>query len=136
MIKIKYSKERLQNSLRMSMFFFTIGMTLLALSFITPVWKEISITSIGITQILTAVPMFIIYLFENKKQYLTIKNGDLIKHGLFPKKINLGDVHAISEFAGDLKLLIDNSEFVIDTQIIEPNSLIRLKSELKNYNLK
>lgn len=72
MTTIKYSKERLRNNLRMSMFFFTMGTILLALSFITPVWKEISITAVGIGQMLTAIPMLILYLFENKKQYLTI----------------------------------------------------------------
>jgi len=40
------------------------------------------------------------------------------------------------EFAGDLKLITDKNEFVIDTQIIEPNSLVELKNELNKYKLK
>ena len=79
--------------------------------------------------------MFIIYYFENRKQCLTLKDGELIKNTLFPKKIKLSEVKSIREFAGDLKLITQKSEFIIDTQIIEPNSLAELKNELKNYNL-
>ena len=84
--------------------------------------------------------MFIIYYFENRKQYLTLKNGELIKNSLFSKKIKLAEIKSIKEFAGDLKLITQKTEFIINTQIIEPNSLMELKTELKtelkNYNLK
>ena len=80
--------------------------------------------------------MFIIYYFENRKQYLTLKNGELIKNSLFPKKIKLTEIKSIREFAVDLKLNTEKTEFIIDTQIIEPNSLMELKKELENYILK
>ena len=119
----------------MGIFFVTIGIILVLLSSIIKC-KEISLASIGIGQILAGIPMFIIYYFENKKQYLTLKNGELIKNTLFPKKIKLKEVKSIREFAGDLKLITEKNEFIIDTQIVEPNSLLELKNELKNYNLK
>ncbi len=58
------------------------------LSFMTSVWKEISLAFIGIEQIGAGLFMFIIYYFENRKQYLTLKNGELIKNSLFPKKLS------------------------------------------------
>ena len=88
MTKIRYSKERLRSNLRMGIFFVTIGIILVLLSSIIKC-KEISLASIGIGQILAGIPIFIIYYFENKKQYLTLKNGELIKNTLFPKKIKL-----------------------------------------------
>ncbi|WP_282031448.1 hypothetical protein [Winogradskyella eximia] len=133
---IRYTKERLRSNSRMGIFFVAIGIILVLLSFITSEWKEISLASIGIGQIGAGIFMFIIYYFENRKQYLTLKNGELIKNSLFPKKIKLAEIKSIKEFAGDLKLITQNTEFVIDTQIIEPNSLEKLKNELKNYNLK
>jgi uncharacterized membrane protein YesL len=136
MTKIRYTKERLRSNLRMGIFFVVIGVILVLLSFITSEWKEISLASIGIGQIMAGIPMFIIYYFENKKQYLTLKNGELIKNSLFSKKIKLNEVKSIREFAGDLKLITENMEFIIDTQIVEPNSLEELKNELKNCNLK
>lgn len=120
----------------MGIFFVAIGIILVLLSFITSEWKEISLASIGIGQMGAGIFMFIIYYFENRKQYLTLKNGELIKNTLFPKKIKLTEIKSIREFAGDLKLITEKNEFVIDTQIVEPNSLIELKNELKNYNLK
>jgi len=136
MTKIRYTKERLRSNSRMRIFFVSIGIILVMLSFITSEWKEISLASIGIGQIGAGIVMFIIYYFENRKQYLTLKNGELIKNSLFPKKIKLAEIISIKEFAGDLKLITQNTEFIIDTQIVEPNSLEELKNELKNCNLK
>jgi len=120
----------------MGIFFIAIGIILVLLSFLTGEWKDISIQSIGVGQIGAGVFMLILYYFENRKQYLTLKNGELIKNTLFPKKIKLNQIKSIREFAGDLKLISEKNEFVIDTQIIDPNSLVELKNELKNYNLK
>ena len=136
MTKIRYTKERLRSNSRMGIFFVAIGIILVLLSFITSEWKEISLASIGIGQIGAGLFIFIIYYFENRKQYLTLKNGELIKNTLFPKKIKLSELKSIREFAGDLRLIAQKTEFIIDTQIIEPNSLAELKNELKNYNLK
>ncbi|REE25711.1 hypothetical protein DFQ09_102302 [Winogradskyella pacifica] len=136
MTKIRYTKERLRSNSRMGIFFVAIGIILVLLSFITSEWKEISLASIGIGQIGAGIFMFLIYYFENRKQYLTLKNGELIKNTLFPKKLKLAEIKSIKEFAGDLKLITQNTEFIIDTQIVEPNSLEELKNELKNYNLK
>lgn len=135
MTKIRYSKERLKSNLRMAIFFVTIGIVLILLSFIILEWKEVSLSSIGIGQIGAGILMFMIYYFENRKQYLTLKNGELTKNTLFPKRIKLAEIKSVKEFAGDLKLITQKTELVIDTQIIEPNSLTELKTELKNYNL-
>jgi len=120
----------------MGIFFVAIGIILVLLSFIISEWKEISLASIGIGQIGAGIFMFLIYYFENRNQYLTLKNGELIKNTPFPKKIKLAEIKSIKEFAGDLKLITQKTEFIIDTQIVEPNSLVELKNELKNYNLK
>lgn len=75
------------------------------------------------------------YYFEFKKQYLTIKSGQLIKNTLIPKKIDLDQVRSIREFSGDYTLKTDKGELVINTQIIEPKSLANLKTELKKLNV-
>lgn len=136
MKKIRYSKERLRSNLRMGIFFVAMGIILVMISFFVSDWKEISLASIGIGQIGAGICMFLIYYFENRKQYLTLKNGELIKNVLFQKKIKLSEIKFIREFAGDLKLITQKTEFIIDTRIIEPDSLLELKKELKNYNVK
>ncbi len=136
MTKIRYSKERLRINLRMGIFFISIGIILVLLSYVTGEWKEISIKSVGVGQFGAGIFMIILYYFENRKQYLTMENGELTKNTLFPKKIKLNQIKSIREFAGDLKLITDKNEFVIDTQIIDPNSLVELKNELNKYNLK
>lgn len=132
MTKIRYSKDRLRTNVRLGKLFIAIGIILVLLSFIIGDWKNISIISVGVGQIGAGVFMFIIYFFENKNQYLTLKNGELIKNTLFPKKIKLSKMKSVKEFAGDLKLETEKGEFIIDTHIIEPNSLMELKRELQN----
>lgn len=135
MKKIRYSKERLRNNYRLGIFFVLIGIVLILLSLITGDWKNISLKSVGVGQILAGIPMFILYYFEKKKQYLTIDDGVIVKNTLIPKRIKLSEINSIREFAGDLKLITNKSEFVIDTQIIESDSLIDLKNELKKHHL-
>ena len=120
----------------MGLFFTSIGITLVLLSFVIGEWKEIPIQSVGVGQFGAGIFMFIQYYIENRKQYLKIENGELTKNTLYPKKIKLNQIKSIREFAGDLKLITDENEFVIDTQIIEPHSLVELKNELNKYNLR
>ena len=54
---------------------------------------------------------------------------------LIPKHINLSEINRIKKFAGDYKLKINKVEFIIDTQIIEPNSLADLNAELEKLNV-
>lgn len=136
LMKIRYSKARLRSNLRIGNFLLAIGIILVLLSFVTGEWKQISIQSIGVGHIGGGIFMLILYYSENRKQYLTLKNGELIKNTLFPKRVKLNEIKSIREFAGELNLMTDKNEFVIDTQIIEPNSLLELKNELKNHNLK
>lgn len=86
MTKIRYHKERLRSNLRMGIFFISIGIIFILLSFITRDWDGISIQTVGVGQIGGGIFMLILYYFENRKQYLTLENGELIKNTLLPKK--------------------------------------------------
>ncbi|MGB1210945.1 MAG: hypothetical protein ACPG41_05950, partial [Lacinutrix venerupis] len=102
MQKIRYSKERLKSNLRIGLFFLITGIVLLIISITTTKWEEISIFSIGFGQALAGIFMLIIYYFENKLQYLTITNGEIVKNTLFFKKIKISEIKLTKEFAGDL----------------------------------
>lgn len=132
MQKIRYSKERLKSNLRIGLFFLITGIVLLIISITTTKWEEISIFSIGFGQALAGIFMLSIYYFENKLQYLTITNGEIVKNTLFFKKIKISEIKLTKEFAGDLILKTDKEEFLINTQIIEPASLTYLKNSLKS----
>lgn len=136
MKKIKYTEKRLRNNLRMGLFFIAIGITSFLLPYLISVGGfEFLFKAVGIGEIAGGIFTLILYYFENKNQYLTLKNGELIKHTLIPKRVNLAGVKSIKEFAGDIKLIMDGKEFIIDTQVIEAGSLLELRNELKQYNL-
>ena len=75
------------------------------------------------------------YLYENKKQYLTIENGIISKNHLIPKKINLNEIKRIKMFAGEYILKTDKTELTINTELIEEKSLAELNTVLENLNL-
>lgn len=136
MKKIKYTEGRLKNNLRMGLFFIAIGIASFLLPYIINTGRfEFLFKAVGIGEIAGGIFTLILYYFENKNQYLTLKNGELIKHTLIPKRVNLAEVKSIKEFAGDIKLIMDGKVFIIDTQVIEPGSLLELRNELKQYNL-
>ena len=70
-----------------------------------------------------------------KKQYLTISRGILTKNTGISKKINLSEISSIKKFAGDYKLKTSKAELIINTEIIDRNSLTKLNTELEKLNL-
>ena len=134
MITIRYAKERLTNNLRLGLFFFGTGLLLLVVELLVT-GADNSMSVIGTGQIFGGTTLLGIYYFEYKKQYLTLRNGVLTKHTLFPKHIHLTQLKSIKEFAGDLKLITSKQEFIVNTQIVDPISLVELKNELQRYDL-
>lgn len=81
MKKIKYTEKRLRNNLRMGLFFIAIGITSFLLPYLINVGGfEFLFKAVGIGEIAGGIFTLILYYFENKNQYLTLKNGELIKH--------------------------------------------------------
>lgn len=78
---------------------------------------------------------FGLYFYQKKYKYLTIENGILTVNGPFGKKINLTEIKRIKKFAGDYIIKTDKKELTINTQIIDPNSLAELNTELKKLEV-
>jgi hypothetical protein len=71
-----------------------------------------------------------LYFYQKNYKYLTIENGIINVNGL-----NLTEIKRIKKFAGDYILKTDKSELTINTQIIDPNSLAELNTELEKLNV-
>ena len=119
----------------MGLFFISIGATLIISSFIIGEFKEFSIISIGFGQIGAGFFMLLFYFFELKKQYLIIDNGIIKQNWPFGKSIDLTNTKQIRKFAGDYILKTEKKELAINTQIIDPNSLSDLNTELEKLNV-
>ncbi|MCP4054352.1 MAG: hypothetical protein GY739_15090 [Mesoflavibacter sp.] len=75
------------------------------------------------------------YFYQRQNKYLTIENGIIKINSPFGKKLNLTEIKRIKKFAGDYILKTDNKELTINTQIIDPNSLAELNTELEKLNV-
>ena len=78
---------------------------------------------------------FLMYFYQVKEKYLTIENGIIKQNWPFGKKMNLNEIKRIRHFAGDYILKSENKELTINIQLIDQESLIDLKTELKKLNV-
>ena len=76
----------------------------------------------------------IIYFYQKKEKYLTLENGFINQNWPFGKKMNLNEIKRIRHFAGDYILKSENKELTINIQLIDEESLLELKTELKKLN--
>lgn len=73
-----------------------------------------------------------IYGYQKHYRYLTIENGVVKKNWPFGKKIELDKVVQFKKFAGDYILKTEDKEFIINTQIVDPNSMADLENALQS----
>ena len=125
-MKIRFTKKRLKHYLIFGILWLVLGTTAV-------IFNSDNIFNYG--YLIIGILYLVTYLFENNKQYLTIENGIISKNQLIPKKINLNEIKRIKKFAGDYILKTDNTEFRINTELIEEKSLAELNNVLENLNL-
>lgn len=127
-MKIRYKKKRLKFYLIMTIIWLLVGFNnLLFMShekWTGYVWLGISVMYV------------FIYSFDYFNQYLTIQDGIIKENHLFGKKIKLNEITQIKKFAGDYILKSDKKELIINTQIIDEESLTELNNELEKLSLK
>ena len=126
-MKIAYKKRYLIANLGLSLLwlvFFLIGIFIKEeLHWADLGWSVISLMYLGL------------YLYQRKNQYLIIENGFIKKNDLFGKKFNLNEIIEIKKFGADIILKTDSLEMKIDTQLMEPGSLILLNAHLEKLNI-
>lgn len=76
-----------------------------------------------------------LYFYQRENQYLLIENGFIKYNTLYGRKLDLSEIKAIRKFAGDYVLKSDKKDFKIDTQVIDPDSLVHLNAELNKLEV-
>lgn len=67
------------------------------------------------------------YFYKKTVHYAVLKNGVLIKRGLFPKQIKLDEVTDIRYYSGRYTFMTNASEMTINTMIIDNEAITALK---------
>jgi hypothetical protein len=76
------------------------------------------------------------YFLLKHNKYLTIDKGIIKINSLFGGQVKMSKIKQIEKYAGNYILQTDNKKLSIDTYIIEEKSLVKLKAELENLNIK
>ena len=126
-MKIKFKSRHLKFNLIFGIFwiiFFILG---------TILQDELHWMDFG--YLVIAVLYLGLYFYQRGNQYLIIENGFIKFNRPFGSKLDLTEVKAIRKFAGDYILKSDKKDFTITTQLIEPESLAILNSELNKLGV-
>ena len=75
------------------------------------------------------------YFYQKNYNYLTIENGFIKQNWPFGKKLNLNEIKRIRHFAGEYILKSELKKMKINIQLINEESLLELKTELKKLDV-
>lgn len=134
-IRIYYKPSVLYNNRMIALLFMGLGLVLFIISLIFDDAKDISWFSIGLGEFIVGILMFAYHKYEVYKQYLTLTETSIKKNTLFGKEVQFKDVNQVKEFANEITVISKSSQIVIDTEVIQPESLKRLKKALHNKRL-
>lgn len=126
-MKIRYSKKRLRSNLIVGLIWFTLGFVMWIFYDIVH-WNEFFFFAMALLYLGQ-------YMFERQNQYLTITQDEIKVNNLFRKRIKLSDISRIKKFAGDYKIIADEKVIIINTKIIDQESLSELNELLVKLNL-
>ena len=133
MKKIRYSKVRLSGNRKSATWMSISGACLIIGAILSGTYSPLD--SIGAGVLGSGIVSLIIYFYESKYHYLTIKDGFIRKNTPFSSKMDLAELTAVKKFAGDYVLKTPSREMTIDTQIIDPDSLKELDQILEKLNI-
>lgn len=126
-MKIAYKKRHLNINLMLGLVWGAWSVTNIFFN------DETRITDYG----LMVISLLYLGLYAHQKhyKYLSIENGNIKVNGAFGKKIEMDKIRQIKKFAGDYTLKGENKELTINTQIIDPKSLLELDTTLQQLNV-
>src|SRR5690625_360918 len=124
-MKIRYKKRRVRINLVLALIWLALSIIFLLIANEENSWIKYGwlIISLG---------YFALYAYQHYYQYAVLVNGVLkVNDPFVGKKINLSDVKKIRYFAGDYIVKGEDKVLTINTEIIDPDSLIELVAELE-----
>lgn len=126
-MNIRYTRKKLRKN-------FIVGLIWLLLGLVLMIINDFNNLS-DIIWILMGIVYFGIYSYEYHNQYLAIENGTMKVNTLFGRKINMNEIERIKKFPREYILKTDKKELIINTQIIDLDSLANLNAELEKLNV-
>lgn len=124
-IKIWNSKKQLNRTLILGVVWMVIGL----ISIISN-YKNYALSGFTVIGLLYLA----IYFYHKNIPYLLIENNHLKKHAFGTQKINLADIIHFKKFAGDYIVHTKNKKLVIDTNMIDKESIPVLETFFANLN--
>ncbi|WP_137403928.1 hypothetical protein [Echinicola rosea] len=125
-MKISYRKGRLRQHLIFGVIWSILGI-------IAVIYQAANVFIYG--YLMAGLGYMALFLFEQNKQYLTISGGTIIKNTLPPKKIFLNDITKITKANGYFILRSKGANMKIDMDLIEYQSLVKLKDVFSKLNV-
>jgi hypothetical protein len=95
----------------------------------TPNWINGANLGVALTYLLT-------YLYQANFQYISIKNGVIKETSLFGTSLLLNEITSFKKFGGDYIIKSRGKEIYVNTELIDPDSLLKLIEFMDGLELK
>ncbi|GAA3776840.1 hypothetical protein GCM10022271_06270 [Corallibacter vietnamensis] len=126
MVLIKYKRKRLIFNLCLGLAWLSLG--IVGILYGEVKWNDYFTIFLGLFYLF-------IYLYEQKKQYITLTKDAIKENALFGKSILIKDINKIITLPESIKIKTkNNKELTINTQLIDISSKIKLDSEIERLN--
>tara|TARA_R110002074_G_scaffold310650_4_gene481479 strand:+ start:1666 stop:2061 length:396 start_codon:yes stop_codon:yes gene_type:complete len=127
-LKIYYKKKQLKLNLVFGILWLTIGL-IGVLTNEDSKWIECFYLGISFLY-------FALYFYHKNGHYVRFENGIIRQNWPFGKKLPLSEIKTIRHFAGEYILKTEKKRLTINIQMIDEDSLLKLKTELKKLPVK
>ncbi|WP_418510417.1 hypothetical protein [Corallibacter sp.] len=123
MVLIKYKRKRLIFNLCLGLAWLSLG--IVGILYGEVKWNDYFTIFLGLFYLF-------IYLYEQKKQYITLTKDAIKENALFGKSILIKDINKIITLPESIKIKTkNNKELTINKQLIDISSKVKLDSEIE-----
>ncbi|MDR5589083.1 hypothetical protein [Christiangramia sp. SM2212] len=125
-MKIRYIKNRITHNFYLGSFMIVAGNIM-----------AFQDTSLGINILWIVAGSLQVYtvFYERKHQYISIQDGTLTRHSIFPKSIKIDEIRKIHKFINTYQIETSNKTLTINKNIIEAESMYRLDDYFKSLKV-
>ncbi|TYB78603.1 hypothetical protein [Bizionia myxarmorum] len=125
---IKYKKKKQNIQLALGLMWIALGVIGFFLSSENLQWHNVFIVVLGAIQIGMA-------FWNMKYHYITITNDWIKENSIFSKKILRKNIIEIKKFAGDYTFKTHDKNLVINSNLVDENSLVELDAFIETMEL-
>tara|TARA_R110001632_G_scaffold36869_5_gene93139 strand:+ start:9974 stop:10393 length:420 start_codon:yes stop_codon:yes gene_type:complete len=125
-LKIVYKKKQIKLNLILGITWFAVGLI--------GVFRHEEPKWIDYFYLVISFLYFALYFYHKNGHYVRFENGVIKQNWPYGKSLPLSEIKTIRHFAGEYTLKTEKKKLTINIDLIDEDSLLKLKNELKKLS--